>query len=593
LYHQRVLFIVIYLYLICALNQHADSLLLSAQKEVTMIIGLDVGGTHTDVVLLGPKGVIHEAKFPTNKQNLFESVWQGIQAVIDDIEVKEIKRAVLSTTLTTNLVVENKTAPAGLIVSSGPGIDPQLFRMGDEYHMVSGSIDHRGREIQRINKQEISAVADHLEKAGIRQVGIVGKFSTRNPIHEKQIAEIIQNRFDIIIQGHQLSGVLNFPRRIATTYINAAVYPQNQLFLESINKSFKEHGLNVPIYTLKADAGTMNLQASLMQPGQTILSGPAASVMGAIPYTQENTDTLVLDIGGTTTDMAIVVNRVPLLDPIGIELAGYKTLIRSLKTHSIGLGGDSVVRFNDGTITVGPDRHGPAMAFGGSEPTPTDAMFVLDDPIEGGDKELAIKGFEKLSQKMNVSLKAAAQKVLKVACEKILSEANHMVERINSQPVYTVHEILQGKQVHPTDILALGGPAPFFSKRLEALTSKHVRVAPKWGVANAIGAALARTTCQVSLFADTEQGYLTVPENNYQEKINRNFTNDDALNTATRLLKEKAIETGASAEDLEIETIENTQFNMIRGFYTTGKNIRVKVQVKPGLIRSYSKIMTH
>jgi len=558
-----------------------------------MIIGLDVGGTHTDVVLLGPKGVIQEAKFPTNKDNLFESVWQGIQAVIEDIEVESIKRAVLSTTLTTNLVVEKKTAPVGMIVSSGPGIDPELFRMGEEYHAISGSIDHRGREIQKIDKNEVMAIADRLEKSGIKQVGIVGKFSTRNPVHEKQIAEILQNRFDVIIQGHHLAGVLNFPRRIATTYINAAVYPQNQQFLASINKSFKEHGLDVPIYTLKADAGTMNLQASLLQPGQTILSGPAASVMGAIPYTQENTDTLVLDIGGTTTDMAIVVNRVPLLDPVGIELAGYKTLIRSLKTHSIGLGGDSVVRFNEGVITIGPDRNGPAMAFGGPEPTPTDAMFVLDDPIKGGDKQLAMKAFEKLAQKMNLSLKAAAQKVLNVACEKILSEANQMVERINSQPVYTVHEILQGKKVNPTDILALGGPAPFFSKRLEALTSKRVRVAPKWDVANAVGAALARTTCQVSLFADTEQGYVTVPENNYVEKITRKFSNEDALKTAIKLLEEKAIETGASTEDLEIETIENTQFNMIRGFYTTGKNIRVKVQVKPGLIRSYSKIMNH
>jgi N-methylhydantoinase A/oxoprolinase/acetone carboxylase beta subunit len=556
-----------------------------------MIIGLDVGGTHTDVVLLGPKGVIHEAKFPTNKENLFESVWQGIQAVIKDIEVELIKRAVLSTTLTTNLVVEKKTAPVGMIVSSGPGIDPELFRMGDAYHAVSGSIDHRGREIQKIDKKEINAIADHLEKSEIKQVGIVGKFSTRNPIHENQIAEILQNRFDVIILGHHLAGVLNFPRRIATTYINAAVYPQNQNFLASINKSFKEHGLDVPIYTLKADAGTMNLQASLMQPGQTILSGPAASVMGAIPYTQENTDTLVLDIGGTTTDMAIVVNRVPLLDPVGIELAGYKTLIRSLKTHSIGLGGDSVVRFNDGIITIGPDRNGPAMAFGGTKPTPTDAMFVLDDPIQGGDKQQAIKGFEKLAQQMNLSLKAAAQKVLNVASEKILSEANHMVERINSQPVYTVHEILQGKKVNPSDILALGGPAPFFSKRLESLTSKRVRVAPKWDVANAVGAALARTTCQVSLFADTEQGYVTAPENNYVEKITRKFTNDDALKIAIKLLEEKAIETGASTEDLEIEILENTQFNMIRGFYTTGKNIRVKVQVKPGLIRSYSKIM--
>ncbi|MBF0452524.1 MAG: hydantoinase/oxoprolinase family protein [Candidatus Magnetomorum sp.] len=556
-----------------------------------MIIGLDVGGTHTDVVLLGAKGVIREAKFPTNKDNLFDSVWQGIKNVIKDVDVSFIRRAVLSTTLTTNLVVEKKTAPVGMIVSSGPGIDPQAFCMGDEYHIVSGSIDHRGREVQPINTDEINAIADHLAKSGIQQVGIVGKFSTRNPIHEKQIATILNNRFDVIVQGHQLSGMLNFPRRIATCYINAAVFPENRQFFQSILQSFKQHGLNVPIFTLKADAGTMNLKSSLNHPGQTILSGPAASVMGAIPYTRENSDTLVLDIGGTTTDMAIVVNRVPLLDPIGIELAGYKTLIRSLKTHSIGLGGDSVVRLIDGTLTVGPDRKGPALAFGGTEPTPTDAMFVLDDPIEGGNKQASINGFNAIAQKMNISVKSAAQKVLTIACEKILSEADDMIARINSKPVYTVHEILQGKQVQPTEILILGGPAPFFSKRLEVLTPKKVRVAPKWGVANAIGAALARTTCQVTLFADTEQGYVTSPEDNYSAPIDRNFTEEDALALAMSLLKEKAIKRGAESEDLETEILENIQFNMIRGFYTTGKNIRVKVQVKPGLIRSYGKNM--
>jgi len=556
-----------------------------------MIIGLDVGGTHTDVVLLGPKGVIREAKFPTNKDNLFESVWQGIQEVIKDNHVSSIQRAVLSTTLTTNLVVEKKTAPVGMIVSSGPGIDPQAFRTGDEYHVVSGSIDHRGREVQPINTDEINAIADHLVKKGIQQVGIVGKFSTRNPAHEKQIAKILSNRFDVIVQGHQLSGMLNFPRRIATCYINAAVFPENRRFFQSILKSFKQNDLDIPIYTLKADAGTMNFKSSLNHPGQTILSGPAASVMGAIPYTRENTDTLVLDIGGTTTDMAVVVNRAPLLDPLGIELAGYKTLIRSLKTHSIGLGGDSVVRIVNGSITVGPDRKGPALAFGGPEPTPTDAMFVLDDPIEGGDKEAAIRGYEILANQLDLSVISTAQKVLTIACQKILSEAEKMIQRINSKPVYTVHEILQGKQVNPTDILALGGPAPFFSKRLESLTSKRVRVAPKWGVANAIGAAMARTTCQVSLFADTEQGYVNAPEDNFSQAIDRHFSDEDALALAMSLLKEKAIKRGAATEDLETEILENTQFNMIRGFYTTGKNMRVKVQIKPGLIRSFGKNM--
>jgi N-methylhydantoinase A len=339
-----------------------------------MIIGLDVGGTHTDVVLLGKQGLVNEVKVPTDASNLFRSVLSGLDKITQGVKPEEIDRAVFSTTQTTNAIVQNKLPPIGMIVSSGPGVDPEFFRTNDHYFTVSGSIDHRGREISSIDSNEIKTIAKTLKKNDIQYVGVVSKFSARNPSHELAMYEILKNDFEKVFLGHQISGNLNFPRRISTTYLNAAVYPIHKKFYEAVIKSIKKKWLNIPLHILKADGGTMNLLASMDFPGQTIVSGPAASIMGSIPFAPDNEDCLVLDIGGTTTDMAVLIDRVPVLEPLGISLANHKTLIRSLYTHSIGIGGDSFVRVEDGKLKIGPDRKGPALAYGGTSPTPTDAL---------------------------------------------------------------------------------------------------------------------------------------------------------------------------------------------------------------------------
>jgi hypothetical protein len=172
----------------------------------------------------------------------------------------------------------------------------------------------------------------------------------------------------------------------------------------------------------------------------------------------------------------------------------------------------------------------------------------------------------------------------------MLDEAAAMLRRINSKPVYTVHEMLEGHTVHPKKVLILGGPALYFANRLEELSDYKVGVIPRWKVANAIGAALARTTCEVTLFADTERGVATAPEENYSETVGARFTGDEAVQLAFRLLRDKAVRLGGTAEAHEVEVVENLQFNMVRGFYTSGKNIRVRVQVKPGLIQGYDPV---
>ena len=555
-----------------------------------MIIGLDVGGTHTDVVLLDPGGLRKEIKVRTDPSDLFQSVLSGLDAITDGIDVSDIDRIVLSTTLTTNAIVQNKIPPVGMIVSSGPGIDPEYYRTNAHFYAISGSIDHRGREIRAIDPAEISKIADRLVDDDIRYIGIVGKFSTRNPSHELEIRDILKASFKKIFMGHRISGSLNFGRRIATTYLNAAVYPLHREFFQAVQKSLAAKGMDLPLRLLKADGGNMKFESSVDYPVQTILSGPAASVMGAVAFGPEQGDTLVMDIGGTTTDMAVLINRVPVLNPQGIKLGAHKTLIRSLETFSLAMGGDSAVSVEGGKISIGPSRKGPAMAYGGPVPTPMDALFILED-IPDGSREQSIAGLEPLAKKMGFSLKSFAAEILDITCKKILSAARRLVYQINSKPVYTVHELLEGYAVQPETILILGGPAPYFAKYIEKMSEFAVRLVPRWKVANAIGAGLARTTCGVNFFADTQRGIAEAPEEDYSRQIDHSFDRQIAIRQAFDLLREKAIDRGANSDHLEMEVIEALEFNMVRGFNTIGKNIRVNVQVKPGLIHGYNEII--
>lgn len=591
-----------------------------------MIIGLDVGGTHTDAVLLSENGLERNIKVPTDTSNLFNTVLSGFDLLLDGIDSSKIKRVVISTTLTTNSVVQRRLNPVGIIVSSGPGIDPELFRRGEHFYPVSGSMDHRGREIQPINRHEIELIADKMQQAGIEYAGVIGKFSPRNPAHEIEICDILKKRFDTVFLGHRVSGNLNFPRRIATVHLNAAVYSMHRNFFNAINDTLKQKGLKAPIQILKADGGTMNLATSMEFPGQTILSGPAASVMGAIHHAPADKDTLVLDIGGTTTDIAILVNKAPLLEPVGIGRGKYRSLIRALQTVSRGIGGDSEVTVRpqnpvetepvnedddiidsgysgihkDGydnkdqksqdTINlfkIGPDRKGPAMAFGGPAPTPTDAMIWLG-LMDGGDRNLSEKGLAVLAEELQISVKETAEKIFHQACTTIVNLANQMVETINSKPVYTVHEFLEGYQIKPQQILLLGGPASYFADKIEQISGIKTTVVPNSSVANAIGAALARTTCEVSLIVDTERGIASAPEEDFTASVSTTYLKDDAIRTALALLEKKAVSSGAELKNFEAEVTEFQSFNIVRQFGLRGKIFRIKMQVKPGLIKSFS-----
>ncbi len=342
-----------------------------------MILGIDVGGTHTDAVLIDHFTIKKKAKVRTNEQNLLASLLNVTNEIVDEETVAQLERVVLSTTISTNAIVQNKVDRVGLMIVSGPGLHPSLLGVPENTHFLSGYVNHRGIQVTGVDTEEATRLGAHFRTAGIEHVGIIGKFSTRNPQPEMTLKEVVADQFRHISLGHRMSGHLNFPRRIATTYLNEAVWERYHHFVAEVLRFVRERRIDVPIYILKADGGTFDIEQSVEFPVQTILSGPAASVMGILTMTDCREDAIALDIGGTTTDIAVFADGVPLLEAFGVTIEGRKTLIRGLRTKSIGVGGDSTVRFQEGKLTIGPEREGPAAAFGGPFPTPTDAMIVL------------------------------------------------------------------------------------------------------------------------------------------------------------------------------------------------------------------------
>lgn len=553
-----------------------------------MLLGLDVGGTQTDAVLVDGSGILAETKIPTG-EDLLETLGEILRRTLTGVDRTALRRMTFSTTLATNAIVTDQLDPTGMLVSAGPGMDPAWFSVGPSYHVLAGCIDHQGNEVLPLQKSEVLAAAERIHAQGIDRVGVVSKFGVRNPVHEQQIAGWLAGRFASLALGHGISGILNFPRRVATTYLDAALHTHHARFIHALEATLDREGLLAPRYLLKPDGGTLSLEKSLSYPSRIAQSGPAASVMGAMALDPCTEVCLVLDIGGTTTDMAVLHRGVPLFEPVGIRIGPYRTLIRSLLTHSVGIGGDSAVRRDDrGTLRIGPLRKGRAMALGGPEPTPTDAMIALG-LLGLGDRERAVSAMRGLGAEGEGDPLGMARSVLRRMAELIALSAGAFLSEINARPVFTINEVLEGQRVDPEGAVLIGGPAPFLKDFVQEALGLRCRVPPHFGVANAVGAAVSRVTAEIGLQADTERGTVVIPEAGVNQPIDGQFGPEEALALAERVLRAEALAVGANPEEIETSVVERQVFSMIRGYRRVGKNIRLRLSVAPGLLAGWKR----
>lgn len=566
-----------------------------------MLIGIDVGGTTTDAVLIQNGEVYSTAKVSTEHGNLLNSMLEALDAVSKDIPPEQLERVVFSTTVITNLIAEGKTDRVALVLIPGPGVNPASYTFPDSFYL-KGAMDYRGREIDPLDEAEIRRTVDLVRESGFSRAAIISKFGQRNPSHELRVEEIFKEVYpDCKLElGHKVSGKLNFPRRIATAMLASATRESYQEFVEKIMKALEERNIQAPVYIMKADGGTLPVEKSIEFPVETIFSGPAASTIGALALTPEGQTSVVVDIGGTTTDLALILSGKPLLASKGAKLGDFLTHVRAFAVRSIGVGGDSVVRVKDsdsGTklITVGPDRAGPAYCMGGKETTPTDALKFLG-LIEVGNPERASEAIKATASKLGKSETETASLIVDTVAMKIADAVNKMFLEWEQEPAYRVWEVLQEKKARPENVVGIGGGA----KGLIAEIAKKLGakpVIPEYAeVGNAIGAAVARPTLTLNLHIDTEQKIYSVAEEGEIVSLNttniRNFNKihlDEAEALAAKLLRARAKAFGISEYAGEAEVANSEVFNVVNGWYTSGRLFDVNMQIPAGLISEWKR----
>jgi len=547
-----------------------------------MFLGLDVGGTFTDGVVITAGKMVSKVKTPTTHENLLQCILTVVDKVVEEIGSKTFERIALSTTIVTNALIEDNIDQVGLCIMPGPGMNTKEALPVEPY-ILSGYIDHRGRETAQPRQEEVMAACRHFLACDCDVFAVSGKFAVRNPNHELTVAKWLKQDANPVHTsiGAEVSGSLNFLRRTNSAYYNGAVWRRFNNFASAVEKALTDRGIHGPVYVLKADGGTLPLAIARKYPVEAIFTGPAASVLGIMAMNSTNIPGISLDIGGTTTDIALWQHGAPLFAQQGARVAGYATAVRAFRLKSVGIGGDSFVRLENSEIKVGPMRLGSAMAVGGPKPTVTDAMVVAG-LIDFGNRQLAVEAMRQLALAKQ-SPEEVANLVLDEAVMCICQSITGILTEQAAEPVYRVEDIVHGTGLRVEQIIGVGGAAA----GLVPLVAKKMGVTyelPHDGmVANAVGAAAARPTLDITLRADTAEGYYTVAELGIKNRLpSMHFSLHDAYQLAEEHLAQLAKDSGILLG--ETEMIQSEEFNVIRGFSTVGKIMTCRFQVKPGVL---------
>ena len=546
-----------------------------------MLLGIDVGGTFTDAVVLNNKAsgdvaqVLAQAKVPTTHEDVLQCLLAALDAVLIENVAAQLERVVISSTIVTNALTEHKLDPVFLAVITGPGMNIKGHVPVTPYYL-SGYVDHRGKVTAPI---DWTKHRDLLNKKGSSVCAVSGKFAVRDPQLEFQAEhELTKCGYKKVFLGSELSGELNFVRRTNSAYFAAQVYTLFQKFNQRITRALTERGINAPVHILKADGGTLPLEAAIQQPVEAVFTGPAASVLGIEALAAPAVNSISLDVGGTTTDIAFWEQGLPLMAKRGAVINGYPTAVRSFHMRSIGIGGDSRIhKLPDGSYQVGPEREGPAAAVGGSVATLSDALIVAGY-VSFGDAARAQAAIAALGGEPS----AAARKIIASACAAIQATISEMLEEWAKQPVYTVDDVIKGTEFVPAQLIGVGGGAPGLIQALGEVMHLPVDIPLGAMVANAVGAAVARPTLSAGLRADTTDNYYIIPESGRRERLPHRFNKAVAKELLTSWLREQTATW--QLPDQETELISYEHFNTVHGYYDTGDIYSLRMQLKPGIL---------
>ncbi len=508
-------------------------------------LGIDVGGTNTDAVLIDEnRAVVADIKYPTSA-DIYDGILGAMRTVLEvsGVDPKQIYQAMLGTTQCTNAIVERKNlAPIGILRIGAPattGIRPMVDWTEDIQKVAVGSViigggfEYDGKELAPLDTEAAKTFFADMKAKGVKSIAISCVFSTVRNDHEVEAAKICREVMgdDVHISISSEIGSMGLIERENATILNAALWQVAERFTEGFAKSLRDEGItNADVYLSQNDGTLMTMEHARRYPILTVACGPTNSIRGA-SYLSSMKDAVVVDVGGTTTDLGVIQNGFPRESSVAVTIGGVRTNFRMPDVISIGLGGGSIVRVrDDGSVTVGPDSVGyeitkKAMVFGGDVMTTTDIAVRLG-MVELGDK----------SKVMSIPQELA---------DKAMDKIRELIEdSVDAMKVSNAD----------VDLIIVGGGSIILPEKINGAAS--VLKPEHFGCANAIGSAISK----VSGTYEKLMNYDELPREESLEK---------AKNEAIEL----AVKAGAVCETVEIIEMEDVPLA-----YYPGNTNRVKIK---------------
>ena len=505
-----------------------------------MRIGVDVGGTNTDAALMDGNKVVGWFKTPTTP-DVTTGITKAMRTVLEETKVptKEIKAVMIGTTHFTNAVVERKRLMETAAIRLGlpateclpPMVDwPPDLRdtIGNHKYLVHGGHEFDGREISPLDEKEIRDVAKDIKSKGIRAVAISAVFSPVNSSFEDRAAEIVQDEVpDVSISLSHEIGRMGILERENAAILNACLGDLAQAIVQSFREALKEMKIDAPFYLSQNDGTLMSADYAEKYPVLTFTSGPTNSMRGAA-FLSGVKDAMVVDLGGTTSDVGMLLGGFPREASVAVEISGVRTNFRMPDVYSFGLGGGSIV--TEDPLKIGPQSVGyelttKGLVFDGDVLTATD-LAVAGGLVDIGDAS---------------AVKSLDARLVRQALDEIQSMVETAVD-------------LMKTSAEPIPLILVGGGTILVSRQVEG-TSEMVKP-EHFAVANAIGAAIAQVGGETDrVFAMAE------------------LSRDDALGQAREEATEKAIAAGADEETITIVDVEEVPLA-----YLPSNAVRIRVK---------------
>ncbi len=503
-----------------------------------MALGIDTGGTFTDGVIfdLDNRKVEAKTKVETTRHDLTLAVNRCLDQLIaafkhkngDQVDLSQIKMVSVSTTLATNAIVEGQGAEVGLIQI---GFEAREGLPTAHYEVIKGGCNIKGRIVEEVDMDAAEKAILEM-KDQVDAFAVSGYLCIRNPIQEIEVAELIRKLTGYpVVAAHQLSSELGMRERTMTAILNARLMPLITDLMDSVKQGMERMDINAPLMVVRGDGSLISEEKARAKPIETILSGPAASIIGALTLTGVK-EGLVVDMGGTTTDVAVLQDGRPSLSKEGAKVGGWLTRVKAAQITTIGLGGDSLVQVSKSAVlTIGPQRVFPLSWIASQHPYLTDEL----EDIQSVDYSMMdtqpnfILAY--IRDPFHIKLTETEQQILE-----LIKEGPHTLHYISKKLGKAIdllpwQRLVNVASVHraaltPTDVLHVRGELDLWDKRAAELGTQMLAARYRTGVEEFTDKVLEEAVYKLAL--------VTVDRLLEEEALKFSFTEEDGRQNLLR-----------------------------------------------------------